>query len=42
MTPTSTVLGPRPFLDADLAARVRERFGTPCYVYDRATLERLM
>jgi diaminopimelate decarboxylase len=38
MTPTTPV-APRPFLDADLAARVRERFGTPCYVYDRATLE---
>ena len=29
----------RPFLTADQAARVRERFGTPCYVYDAATLE---
>jgi diaminopimelate decarboxylase len=28
-----------PFLTADQAARVRERFGTPCYVYDAATLE---
>jgi diaminopimelate decarboxylase len=28
-----------PFLSADEAAQVRERFGTPCYVYDRATLE---
>jgi diaminopimelate decarboxylase len=28
-----------PFLTADLAARVRERFGTPCYVYDAAALE---
>src|SRR5437867_6403130 len=27
------------FLTPDEAARVRERFGTPCYVYDRATLE---
>src|SRR5438093_2400536 len=27
------------FLTAAEAARVRERFGTPCYVYDRATLE---
>ncbi|HZP43061.1 MAG TPA: diaminopimelate decarboxylase [Candidatus Binatia bacterium] len=26
-------------LDARDAARVRERFGTPCYVYDRAALE---
>ncbi len=31
---------PRPsFLGAATAARVRERFGTPCYVYDRAGLE---
>ena len=29
-----------PFLTAEQAAEVRERFGTPCYVYDRATLER--
>jgi diaminopimelate decarboxylase len=28
-----------PFLTAELAAQVRERFGTPCYVYDRAALE---
>ena len=28
-----------PFVTAELAARVREGFGTPCYVYDRATLE---
>ncbi|HZP40267.1 MAG TPA: diaminopimelate decarboxylase [Candidatus Binatia bacterium] len=27
------------FLTAAEAALVRERFGTPCYVYDRATLE---
>jgi diaminopimelate decarboxylase len=27
------------FLSPSDAARVRERFGTPCYVYDRATLE---
>jgi diaminopimelate decarboxylase len=26
------------FLTAERAAEVRERFGTPCYVYDRATL----
>src|SRR5262245_45514085 len=26
-------------LSAQLAAQVRERFGTPCYVYDRAGLE---
>ena len=29
-----------PFLTAAQAAEVRERFGTPCYVYDRAALER--
>ena len=29
-----------PFLTAAQAAEVRARFGTPCYVYDRATLER--
>lgn len=28
-----------PMLTAEQAARVRERFGTPCYVYDRARLE---
>jgi diaminopimelate decarboxylase len=28
-----------PFLTAEQAAHVRERFGTPCYVYDRAGLE---
>ena len=28
-----------PFLTAEKAAEVRERFGTPCYVYDRAALE---
>ena len=28
-----------PLLSAEKAAEVRERFGTPCYVYDRATLE---
>jgi diaminopimelate decarboxylase len=28
-----------PFLSADTAGQVRERFGTPCYVYDRRTLE---
>jgi len=38
MSPTTT-LGPRPFLTAERAAEVRRRFGTPCYVYDRATLE---
>jgi diaminopimelate decarboxylase len=30
-----------PFLTAAKAAEVRERFGTPCYVYDRAGLERM-
>ena len=35
MTPASTA----PFLSAAKAALVRERFGTPCYVYDRAGLE---
>ena len=29
-----------PFLTAEQAAEVRARFGTPCYVYDHATLER--
>jgi diaminopimelate decarboxylase len=38
MTAT-TILSRRPFVSAELAAQVRERFGTPCYVYDRATLE---
>jgi diaminopimelate decarboxylase len=28
-----------PFLTAEKAAEVRERFGTPCYVYDAALLE---
>src|SRR5438128_8909468 len=32
-------LGRTPFLTAEQAAEVRERFGTPCYVYDRRTLE---
>jgi diaminopimelate decarboxylase len=31
--------GRTPFLSTDKAAEVRERFGTPCYVYDRAALE---
>ena len=35
-TPTP---GRTPFLAAEQAALVRERFGTPCYVYDRAGLE---
>jgi diaminopimelate decarboxylase len=33
------VNGRAPFLSAAKAAEVRERFGTPCYVYDRAALE---
>jgi len=37
--PPTTTFGPRPFLTAERAAQVRERFGTPCYVYERATLE---
>jgi diaminopimelate decarboxylase len=36
---SSPAAGRTPFLTADKAAQVRERFGTPCYVYDRATLE---
>ena len=28
-----------PFLTPEVAAEVRDRFGTPCYVYDRAALE---
>jgi diaminopimelate decarboxylase len=31
--------GGTPFLTAAKAGEVREQFGTPCYVYDRATLE---
>src|SRR6058998_4170329 len=31
--------GRTPFLTAEQAAEVRERFGTPCYVYERAALE---
>jgi diaminopimelate decarboxylase len=30
---------PATFLTADQAAEVRERFGTPCYVYDQQALE---
>lgn len=30
---------PATFLSVEQAAEVRERFGTPCYVYDRRTLE---
>jgi diaminopimelate decarboxylase len=36
---TAPVLDRALFLTADQAAEVRERFGTPCYVYDRALLE---
>ncbi|MBI2525560.1 MAG: diaminopimelate decarboxylase [Candidatus Rokubacteria bacterium] len=38
MSPTSAG-GARPFLTAERAAEVRRCFGTPSYVYDRATLE---
>jgi diaminopimelate decarboxylase len=38
MTP-SPAGGRTPFLTAEKAAEVRARFGTPCYVYDRARLE---
>src|SRR5881409_3693205 len=31
--------GRTPLVTTKQAAEVRERFGTPCYVYDRATLE---
>jgi diaminopimelate decarboxylase len=34
-----SIVGPAPFLSPELAAEVRERFGTPCYVYDRVALE---
>jgi diaminopimelate decarboxylase len=30
---------PAPFVTPEVAADVRRRFGTPCYVYDRAALE---
>ena len=36
---TTTPTRHAPFLTAEKAAEVRERFGTPCYVYDRARLE---
>jgi diaminopimelate decarboxylase len=37
---TSLAAGDRTlFLSADVAAEIRERFGTPCYVYDRTALE---
>jgi diaminopimelate decarboxylase len=38
MDPVAGPLRTIPFLTPDLAAQVRERFGTPCYVYDRAAL----
>ena len=34
-----TMPPPAPFLIPELAAEVRARFGTPCYVYDRSALE---
>jgi diaminopimelate decarboxylase len=34
-----TITPPTPFLSPEVAAEVRARFGTPCYVYDRAALE---
>lgn len=34
-----TIAPPTPFLSPEVAAEVRARFGTPCYVYDRAALE---
>lgn len=37
---TSPETARTPFLSHEQAAEVRERFGTPCYVYDRAQLER--
>src|SRR6266850_2610343 len=36
---SSPAEGRTPFLTATKAAEVREGFGTPCYVYDRTTLE---
>jgi diaminopimelate decarboxylase len=36
---TAPALGRTLFLTAEQAAVVRERFGTPCYVYDRILLE---
>jgi diaminopimelate decarboxylase len=35
----SALVPPPRFLVADVAAEVRARFGTPCYVYDRSALE---
>jgi diaminopimelate decarboxylase len=37
--PLTSMAGPRPFLSAEQAAEVRAGFGTPCYVYDRASLD---
>ena len=34
-----TITPATPFLSSEVAAEVRARFGTPCYVYDRAALE---
>ena len=34
-----TITPATPFLSPEVAAEVRTRFGTPCYVYDRAALE---
>jgi diaminopimelate decarboxylase len=39
MDPATGPVRAIPFLTPDRAAEVRERFGTPAYVYDRATLE---
>src|SRR5215510_1545566 len=36
---TTPALGRTLFLTAQQATEVRERFGTPCYVYDRSLLE---
>src|SRR5215831_21169825 len=34
-----SIAAPAPFLTPELAAEVRDRFGTPCYVYEHAALE---
>ncbi len=34
-----TITPATPFLSSEVATEVRARFGTPCYVYDRAALE---
>ena len=36
---TSQAGGRTPLLSVEKAAEVRARFGTPCYIYDRATLK---